>query len=59
MSRTVSLCMIVKDEAARLPGALASVRHLVDEMVVCDTGSGDNTVTIAAEYGARVVTFDW
>jgi tetratricopeptide (TPR) repeat protein len=35
------------------------VRHLVDEMVVCDTGSGDNTVTIAAEYGARVVTFDW
>ncbi len=51
--------MIVKDEAARLPGALESVRHLVDEMVVCDTGSVDRTAAIAAEHGARVVTFDW
>ena len=31
---TLSLCMIVKDEAENLPQALASVRGLADEIVV-------------------------
>lgn len=36
---TLSLCMIVKDEAAKLPICLASVRGLADEISVIDTGS--------------------
>ncbi len=51
---TLSLCMIVKDEAAKLPICLASVRGLADEISVIDTGSGDRTPTIAQDAGAKV-----
>ncbi len=51
--------MIVKDEAANLPSCLASVRELVDEIVVLDTGSTDKTVAIAHQYGAQVYHFPW
>lgn len=55
----VSLCMIVKDEEARLPMCLASIRDLVDEIVVADTGSVDRTREVAAGFGARVVDVSW
>lgn len=51
--------MIVKNEAARLGHCLASVQTLVDEMVVVDTGSTDDTVAIARSFGAKVSRFDW
>ncbi len=56
---TLSLCMIVKDEAENLPRALASVRDLADEIVVIDTGSGDATPTIAEAAGAKVSFLMW
>ena len=56
---TISLCMIVKDEADNLPRCLASVKDYVDEMVVLDTGSQDDTIAIAQEFGARVETAVW
>lgn len=56
---TLALCMIVKDEAATLGTCLASVRGLVDEIVVVDTGSSDATLTIARAAGARVEVFPW
>jgi len=40
---TISLCMMVKNETKMLPGAIASARDLVDEIVVVDTGSTDGT----------------
>lgn len=55
----LSLCMIVKNEEASLPQTLASVRGVVDECVVLDTGSSDRTVEIAQEFGANVYHFDW
>jgi hypothetical protein len=55
----LSLCLIAKNEAAHLPRCLASVRGLVDEMVVVDTGSTDATPNIAAGFGARVFAFPW
>jgi glycosyltransferase involved in cell wall biosynthesis len=55
----LSLCTIVKNEEASLPRVLDSVKTLVDEMVILDTGSTDRTVEIAKEYGARVYHFDW
>ena len=55
----VSLSMIVKNEEPFLAGCLESVRGIVHEIVVVDTGSWDNTVGIALSYGARVFTFPW
>jgi glycosyltransferase involved in cell wall biosynthesis len=51
--------LIVKDEAATLPGCLASLTGIVDEIVVYDTGSTDDTVTLARAAGARVVQGYW
>lgn len=56
---SISLCMIVRDEAARLERCIASVRGVVDEIVVVDTGSRDDTVRIAERAGARVAHETW
>lgn len=58
-SRRLSLCMIVKDEEDFLPGCLASVDDLADEVIVVDTGSADRTVELAEAAGARVVHRPW
>ena len=59
MPTTISLCMIVRNEAAALPRTLAAARPWVDELVVVDTGSTDATPEIARAYGARVVHWTW
>ncbi len=58
-SAPLSLCMIVKNESRFLPDCLASVRDLVREIIVVDTGSTDNTVAIAQQYGAKVFHYTW
>ncbi len=55
----LSLSMIVRDEAAQIEDCLRSVQGFVDEMVVVDTGSTDNTVALAQALGARVEKIDW
>ena len=55
----LTLCTIAKNEAASLTKCLGSVRDVVDEMVVLDTGSTDRTPEIAREFGARVYHFQW
>ncbi len=55
----LSLCMITKDEEELLPGCLESIRGLVDEIVIIDTGSTDRTVKIAESFGARVIRHPW
>ncbi|RKQ88827.1 tetratricopeptide repeat-containing glycosyltransferase family 2 protein [Brockia lithotrophica] len=55
----LSVAMIVRNEAEKLPRALTSVRNFADETVVVDTGSEDDTSEIAAAYGARVFSFPW
>ncbi|MBL8055902.1 MAG: glycosyltransferase [Anaerolineales bacterium] len=59
MPASLSVCLIVKNEAAHLPRCLASVQDLGAEVVVVDTGSTDETPAIAAAYGARVLAFAW
>ncbi|MEO1401991.1 MAG: tetratricopeptide repeat protein [Cyanobacteria bacterium J06635_1] len=56
---SLSICMIVKNEAANLPACLESARDLADEIWVFDTGSTDNTVSVAESLGAKVETFEW
>jgi glycosyltransferase involved in cell wall biosynthesis/tetratricopeptide (TPR) repeat protein len=55
----VSLTMIVKNEEHNLGDCLASVRDLVDEAVVVDTGSTDRTREIARSFGAVLGEFPW
>src|SRR5579863_4249358 len=55
----VSLCMIVRDEERFLGGALESVRGVVDELCIVDTGSKDKTIEIARDAGARVSEIAW
>lgn len=56
---TLSLCMIVRDEEAMLGRCLAAVAGAVDEIVIVDTGSTDDTVAIAESFGARVLHHEW
>lgn len=55
----ISLVMIAKNEQKHLPACLDSVRELVSEMIVLDTGSQDNTIAIAREKGALVYHYTW
>jgi len=56
---TLSLCMIVKNEAENLPQCLEPIKDVFDQIVIVDTGSCDNTVEIAKSYGAEVHYFEW
>lgn len=56
---SVSLAMIVRNEAASIKKCLDSIRPWVDHMLVLDTGSLDDTVSIARQAGARVEHFTW
>lgn len=55
----LTLATIVRDEEDFLPGCLASVRDVVDAMVVVDTGSTDGTEAAARAAGATVVRHRW
>jgi hypothetical protein len=51
--------MIVRNEEKYLEGCLESIKDVVDEIVIVDTGSSDRTKDIAARYGARLFDFPW
>lgn len=55
---SISLCMIVKNEEESLGRCLDSVKHLVDEIVIVDTGSTDRTKEIAGRYTDRIYDFE-
>jgi glycosyltransferase involved in cell wall biosynthesis/Tfp pilus assembly protein PilF len=55
----LTLCMIVRDEEARLGECLESAKAAVDEIVVVDTGSTDGTIDVARQHGARIGHFEW
>ena len=56
---TISLCMIVKNEEAVLARCLESVKDVVDEIIIVDTGSTDTTKKIAQQYTDKVYDFEW
>lgn len=56
---TISLCMIVKNEERILARCLDSVKDLMDEIIIVDTGSTDATKRIAAGYTDNIYDFPW
>ncbi len=56
---TISLCMIVKNEEKVLARCLDSIKDLMDEIIIVDTGSADRTKEIAAKYTDKVYDFVW
>lgn len=58
-AQRISLCMIMRDEEEHLDRCLESVRGVVDEIVIVDTGSVDRSLEIAARHGARILHEEW
>jgi Flp pilus assembly protein TadD len=56
---TISLCLIVRNEQELLPRCLNSAQGVVDEIILVDTGSTDNTIKIAQTYGAQIYHHVW
>jgi (heptosyl)LPS beta-1,4-glucosyltransferase len=56
---SISAVLIVKNEASKLPDCLKSLTW-ADEIILLDSGSTDNTLSIAEEFSAKVFTnTDW
>ncbi len=55
----ISLAMIVRDEAHQIKECLSPWIPVVDEIVVVDTGSKDDTAKIASSLGAKVIYAEW
>lgn len=56
---SISLCMIVKNEELTLRRCLNSIKDIVDEIIIVDTGSEDKTKEIAKEFTSKVYDFKW
>lgn len=56
---TLSVCMIIKDEELVLGRVLDCVKQFADEIVIVDTGSTDNSPSIAKSYTEKVYHFKW
>ncbi|OOF54562.1 glycosyltransferase [Rodentibacter genomosp. 2] len=57
---TISVAMIVKNEAQDLALCLDTIKDWVDEIIILDSGSTDNTKEIVLNYGAKFYeNTDW
>ena len=57
--KSISLCLIAKNEEEVIGRCIESVIDVIDEIIVVDTGSTDKTIEIAEKYGAKVYNFTW
>lgn len=59
MPQTISLCIIAKNEEKFLEQCLNSVKDIIDEIIIVDTGSTDKTKDIARKFNAKIIDFEW
>ena len=57
--KEISLCMIVKDEEDVIGRCLESVKDIVDEIIIVDTGSTDRTKKIVSKFTDKIYDFEW
>ncbi|WP_349305819.1 glycosyltransferase family 2 protein [Bacillus sp. FJAT-49711] len=56
---SISLCMIVKNEENTLGRCLETIKDLVEEIIIVDTGSTDKTKEVAMQFTDKIFDFDW
>lgn len=56
---TISACIICKNEEEKIVNLLSSIKDVVDEIIIVDTGSTDKTVLKALGYTNNVFHFEW
>ncbi len=59
MTVKINLVMITKNEESKLERCLSSVKDLVDEIIIVDTGSTDATKNIASKFNALIYDYKW
>lgn len=59
IKNTLSVCIIAKDEEVYIAKCIDSVKVFADEIIVVDTGSIDDTISIAKQRGAKVFSYTW
>ncbi len=60
MSRLpISACFILKNEEEFLKAALESIAPWISELILCDSGSNDESETIARSFEKQVPRFEW
>ena len=57
--KEISLCMIIKNEEETIGRCLESVKDLVDEIIIVDTGSSDKSKEIVSKYTDKIYDFEW
>ena len=55
----ISACVITKNEEKNIARCINSYKDIVDEIILVDTGSTDNTVEIAKSLGAKIYYYEW
>ncbi|MCE9675094.1 glycosyltransferase family 2 protein [Paraclostridium bifermentans] len=57
--KSLSVCMIVKNEEKNIKRCLDSIESIADEIIIVDTGSNDETLNICSNYNAKVINHKW
>ena len=59
MSTGITLCMIVKNEARFIDACLGSVKSILDQIIIVDTGSTDGTLDLIRPFDPLVIHYEW
>ncbi|MEO7314233.1 MAG: glycosyltransferase family 2 protein [Ginsengibacter sp.] len=54
-----SIIIITKNEQNNIGRTLSSIKELSDDIIIVDSGSTDETLTICKEFNCRIIETDW